>query len=228
MNVIIPGFAVTKELFSDFIKNIDDVVCLDNSSNTYKEINDKLNDISKDETEINLFGWSMGSLFALKWTIDNPGKIRSIFLTGATARFCEKPGYENGIQQKKLEQMIRMIKIKPEIVMNDFYKTILDKVPQNSKYLEILIGNMPDKNILLNGLNELGSIDLLNDVDKIDIPVYIFQGKSDVITPLKGAEILDGLLKHSTLKAIDGGHSLFLENPKLCADEWKDFLCTTR
>ncbi len=226
MNVIIPGFAVTGELFSDFLKLIPGTNFIPNASNKYEETKARLDDLSETYGTLNLFGWSLGSLFVLKWAVENPAKVKSIFLTGATARFCEKPGYENGIMEIKLKQMVRLVRIKPAAVMTDFYSTILEMTADREKYLNILIKNMPGTESLLNGLDELAKIDMLEHAQNIEQPVFIIHGKNDSITPLKGAEHLNGLLKNSTLEAIEGGHSIFLEKPETCAASWKDFLCT--
>ncbi len=224
--VIVPGFATNIKFFNEFISLNPDIEFISNKTNSYNEFVQKMNIISGQNEKLNIFAWSLGSLFSLKWTIENPDRINSLFLTGATARFCEKENYNNGISKNKLDQMIRLIKIKPEIVMNEFYSSLLNNVMEKEKYLSILIKNIPDNESLNNGLTELASIDLLNDLHKIKIPVFILQGNKDMITPLQGAEILNDSLKNSTLEEIDGGHSIFIEDKILCSSLWKDFLCS--
>jgi pimeloyl-[acyl-carrier protein] methyl ester esterase len=223
-NIIIPGFSTNSKLFEDFMKFFPDAEVLENKTNSYLEIKTQLDNKSNNEM-INLFGWSLGSLFALKYSIENPGKINSIFLTGATARFTEKENYSNGINRLKLEKMARLIERKKELVMNDFYNTILDKVKDKEKHLTILKENMSDEISLANGLNELLETDLLNRVSAIKIPVFICQGKADSTTPLAGAVILHELMKNSKLYIYEIGHCFFLENPELCAEKWKELIC---
>ncbi|OHD38561.1 MAG: hypothetical protein A2086_14720, partial [Spirochaetes bacterium GWD1_27_9] len=186
-NVIIQGFASNKFLFDDFIANFNDVVVLENNSYTYQEIEQKLNDLSQND-KLNIFGWSLGSLFALKWTVENPDTVLSLFLTGATARFCEKEGYQNKIPQIALQKMIRLIATRKKIVLSDFYNTIFEYTKGKEKYISQLLDSAPDEKNLINGLNELLNLDLLEEVNKIQVPTLICQGQFDKTTPLYNGE----------------------------------------
>lgn len=222
--LIIPGFASNINIFDNFKTFDNKIKIIDILDHKYETFNKSMLKFKHDK--INIFGWSMGSLFALKWSLKYPEKVSSLFLTGATARFCEKEGYYNGISEKKLKQMSLLIKRKTDAVLDDFYNTILKYTDEKGKYKNILMNNHPDIESLINGLDELKNIDLLEDIVKLNVPVFIFQGKNDNITPLKGAEILNGLIPGSKLKIYKGGHCSFLENPKLCFETWNNFLCT--
>ena len=227
INVIIPGFATEVSLFEDFLKLCPETIFIETPNYLYSDVENQLTKyIQKDKHKINIFGWSLGSIFALKWTINHKEFVSSLFLTGATARFCEKDDYKNNVKEDKLLQMLRLIKRRPQVVLNDFFNIILDKTKNKKKYFSILMNEIPDNDSLENGLNELLHIDLLNQVSNIETPVYIYQGNEDMITTIKGAEILHSLLPDSALHIYEGGHSSFLENPVKCADTWRKFLCT--
>jgi|GEM_PF-1471813 len=225
-NVIIPGFASDIILFKEFINNNPGTEFIDLSEYTYDEIKIKLNKVTGNNEKLNIFGWSLGSLFALRWTAENPDTVSSLFLTGATARFCEKEGYENGVSLKKLDQMIRLVSRKKEAVLMDFFNNVFEHVDNKEHYIDFLIAKSFETDHLINGLNELRDTDLLEIVKKIEVPVFIFQGKNDRITALSGAGYLNDSLKNSQLVVYNGGHSLFLENTGLCSEYWRDFLCT--
>jgi pimeloyl-[acyl-carrier protein] methyl ester esterase len=225
-NIIIPGFSANKLIFEDFLKRIPNFITLENVTNTYDEARKQLDEISLHE-KINIFGWSLGSLFALKYSLEKPENVSSLFLTGATARFTEKGNYTNGISQTALEKMSKLIIRRKELVMNDFYNTILEKTPDKEKYFEILVKNTGTEKSLSDGLKELKNIDLLDKVQNIRIPVLIYQGKYDKTTPLAGAEILKNHIAGSKLFVYEGGHCFFLERPETCAEKLKEFLCQT-
>ena len=52
-----------------FIKLHGDCSFIDNPDFSYVEVKNKLDGLND---KLNIFGWSLGSLFALKWTLDNP------------------------------------------------------------------------------------------------------------------------------------------------------------
>jgi len=226
-NIIIPGFSTNAEIFTDFIKLVPDCEILDNSHNSYSETKKQLDETAK-SCKINLFGWSLGSMFALKYSIDNPEKINSLFLTGATARFTNKAGYDNCIDKSVVEKMLRLIVRRKDLVTSDFYKTILEYTHDSQKYFDIMMQNTPDEKSLTNGLNELLELDLLDETDKITVPTLISHGKYDKTTPITGAEILKSKIKSSELKIYEGGHCYFLEKPTECAEVWNNFLCSLK
>jgi pimeloyl-ACP methyl ester carboxylesterase len=224
INVIIPGFSSNASIFSDFQNFFNDVQILENRSNSYDQAGIQLAELSKKD-KLNIFGWSLGSLFALKWSAENPDKVSSIFLTGATARFTESGDYKNGIPEKMLLKMKRLLPIKKQAVMNDFYNSVLEHVKNKKEHLEILLDNMPGSESLESGLNELLNLDLLEGAARINCPVYICHGRFDRITPLYGAFYLGGIVKTSRLYVYEGGHAFFLEQPEKCSELWKELLC---
>ncbi len=233
MKVIIPGFGTGKSLFKEFLKYNKETKFISIPGFSYKEAEESLLRLSEKTHKtytahgaLDIFGWSLGALFALKFAVLNPESVSSLFLTGATARFCKKTGYENGITQKKLKQMTVLIKRNKEVVMNSFYNSILKFVKNKGEYITMLCENLPDINALLTGLEELNNIDLLDCVGEIRVPVFILHGKYDRTTPPAGARILKDKIGAGVLKEPGGGHSLFIESPEMVAKEWKDFLCT--
>jgi pimeloyl-ACP methyl ester carboxylesterase len=243
INVIIPGFSTDKYFFYEFLElcrksyngqslseveetiQENDFIILDNKFNSYNDIGTQLNSCSVKYGAMNIFGWSLGSLFALKWTIENKKHVSSLFLTGATSRFTEKEGYDNGISKDILSKMTRLVKIRRDKVMSDFYNIILEKTGNIQKYHSKLMSQLPETGSLINGLNELLEIDITGVINTISIPVIIYQGQNDRTTPLYGAEFIAKEIKSSSLHLYDGGHCFFLEYPELCAKAWKDLIC---
>jgi len=222
MKVIIQGFGSKKFLFDDFIKYLDYVYILDNKTNSYEEIENQLNNIHKEKFDI--FAWSLGSLYALNYTLNYKNRVNSLFLVGATTRFTEKENYKNGIKLEMLQKMLLLIKKRKELVMKDFYNNIFKFVERKEEIIKKLIDDLPDEEILEIGLKALIEYDLLEKIDKIEIPVFICNGINDTITPKEGTIVIKENIKNCKLKLVDGGHSYFLEKPEDCAKLWKEFL----
>ena len=220
--IIIPGFGTDESIFPTTIK--EEALILPNKSHTYEETEKVLDNLNLRTKSCHILGWSLGALFALKWVSKNKNIVSTLFLTGATARFSQKINYDNGIPESVLFKMIKLVRKRKDLVMSDFYSSMLSHVENNEEYLDILMDKVPFEEILLNGLNELVRIDLLEEIKKIDIPVLIFQGIYDKITPLRGAEIMCDLMKNATLVKFEGGHVPFLEDPGECSAQWENFI----
>lgn len=212
--VVIPGFATGPSLFPSWPCTV-----LPNRTNSYAETAHHLASLAE-EGPLDLFGWSLGSLFGLRWTLEHPDTVRSLFLTGATARFTATPDYPNGIRTERLEQMARLLRTKPRETMTAFFLSFLPQGPSRDSLLHDLLDHLPDPPSLLTGLEELASIDLRDRLHIVSVPVRIVQGTHDHITPPFGAELLARRIPSATLELREGGHALFLEPPQTLGREW--------
>lgn len=66
--------------------------------------------------------------------------------------------------------------------------------------------------------------DLRGDAARISAPTLLLWGRRDQITPLRDGEEYHTLIKESRLEILEGGHFVFLEQPKTCADAITSFL----
>jgi pimeloyl-ACP methyl ester carboxylesterase len=162
----------------------------------------------------------MGTLFALRWTAERPESVKSLFLTGATARFCAAEGYENGIESAKLREMARLLVKNKDGVMRAFFSSFLEESSAKPAILARLMRNVPGPEILLSGLAELDGMDLLEEIPSIKARVRIVQGSRDRITPVFGAEEIAARLPGAELSVVDGNHAVFLEQPGVLEQEW--------
>jgi pimeloyl-ACP methyl ester carboxylesterase len=225
--ILIPGFGSCNQVF-DGLKHLPDmdIELLEIGDHSSRSIFMQLEACAERYDMFALAGWSLGSLYALQWTLANPGTVSSLFLTGATARFTSRTGYDNGIDPSVPAKMLRLVKRRPQLVMDDFYNSLLKSTIEAERYHWILMENMPDGDYLATGLEALIVIDLLDSLKNISKPVYIFHGNSDTITPPTGAEILADGISGSVLEFFEGGHSPWTECPHECISRWKEFACS--
>ncbi|HOV13871.1 MAG TPA: alpha/beta fold hydrolase [Spirochaetota bacterium] len=224
-NVVIPGFA-TKPFLFDGIKNrISDLEVLDLKEFTYDETKNLLDNLKKQGEKLNIIGWSLGSLFTLKWILENQDFVNSIFITGATSSFVERINYTNGIPSSVVEKMIRLIKAgKTKLVLNDFYNNCFFYVKKKDDIIKKLLSEEFEDIVLINGLSELLTTDLREKIKDINVKTMIYHGLNDKITPIYGAEFIHNNIKNSILIKVDCGHSYFLECEDDFVNRFKEFI----
>jgi len=217
-NLFLSGFGLDRELCTVFLDKAAGLEYIPNPDFSYAQLCRTLERYALAEEKINLLGWSLGALFALRWTLDHPGKVNALFLTGATARFCAAADYDNGIKEKTLKLMIRQLPVNPQVVMGNFYASALEGIQDKDRHITRLLENLPPIACLLNGLQELLQTDLLEQVAGIGIPVCIYQGVQDRITPFAGARVLQSRLPAASIIAEPaGGHCLPVSHPEKTA-----------
>lgn len=222
--ILIPGFAIKSFIFEDFRKNLNFIDILDLKEFTYKETADALFEISENNEKIKIIGWSLGSLFALKWTIENPQFVDSLFLTGATPCFTENETYKNTIKRATVERMIKFINGgRKTIILNDFYNNCFFYVNEKEQIIKSLMEDGIEEENLINGLNELLSINLIDNLKNIKVKTTIYHGENDSITPIYGSEVLHNNISNSILIRYSGGHSYFFEKSLEAERVLKDF-----
>jgi len=216
--ILIPGFATGPSLFSAW-PDLTGCEVLKNLTNSWQETKQALSERSAGQ-KLHIFGWSLGALFGLRWALENQDSVGSLFLTGATARFTRKDGYDAGAAEQTLKDMIRLVPSKRELVMRNFFSSFMDAVPERKTVLENLMTNCPGTDSLLAGLSELLETDLLDGLPGLRIPIRIVQGSGDRITPPAGAAWIADRVASAKLEFIEGGHGLFLEKPGKLEKEW--------
>jgi len=214
----LPGFATNALFYKEFLQYAPGLEYIPNPSFTYEEVKAALLKKAAGK-RIKLVGWSLGALYALRWASEHPQLTASLFLTGATARFCATADYNNGIREKTLLLMIKQLSANPGMIMENFYQSALAGVPDKQQKANALLdAQFPVEN-LLNGLQALQTTDLLAALTAIDVPVVIYQGVNDSITPLSGARILSSRLPAAALiEEPEGGHCLLLQYPEKTAE----------
>jgi pimeloyl-[acyl-carrier protein] methyl ester esterase len=225
-NLIITGFATTPAIFQSIISLIPHTEALEIPDFNYSTV-EKQMELHREHGKVNLLGWSLGSLYAIKWTLEHPGLVNTLTLLGATPSFTAKEGYDNGIPEAMLDKMIRLIRLKPKAVLKDFYQSIFRYTSQPEILMESQLANDFSDMALSEGLSALKQFDLRRDIGQIQCPVEIIHGSNDPITPLYGALWIAERITGSRLTVTEGGHCVFLENKDLFIDLWKKTISIT-
>ncbi len=139
---------------------------------------------------INITGWSMGASLGIMLTkyLDN---IKSLKLIGFS------PYFKQAHTPSTFLAFIRRFKKDFEGAMDEFRK---------NAYPFEFTAPYPEKDIALFILEEYYELDLRNMLKNVNIPITIFQGKNDEITPISEAYKSKELNPNINLIIYEGGH----------------------
>jgi len=154
-----------------------------------------------------LLGHSFGGSLAAKLALKYPKRITKLFLVGAA---CIR---KKTFKKKVLLVFSKVFKIFSYIPLfkKAFYKFVVKSDYPNTK------GFM--KKTYLNIIKE----DLINSLEKINIPTIIIWGENDNVIPLKYGQLINSKIKNSKLIVIPHGtHDLERKIPSILA---KKILC---
>ncbi|MFC7439881.1 alpha/beta fold hydrolase [Laceyella putida] len=158
-----------------------------------------------------LIGWSMGALLALQYAAAYSRQVTEIFAVSGTSQF---------IRQKRdlrvLERMMREVARDPKRVLREFDQrlfTVAEEERSNAECPRIR-RHLPEPDVLLAGLRYLKGYSIIEQVNRLELPIHLLSGAEDQICPVEGAESLHRLLPQSDLTVWpDAGHAPFLCQP---------------
>lgn len=165
---------------------------------------------SKNKENFFLLGHSFGGRIAIKWTAQNPEKIKGLILVGAA-----------GIRHKKSSLFSVFIPILKKLsflpgykfLRNFFYKYILRK----TDYLKV-------RGVMQETFKKIIKEDLTPYLSQIKTSTLIVWGKRDKTTPLSDGELMKKEIENSELEILEAGHSLYLEKPEILAEKIITFI----
>lgn len=146
-----------------------------------------------------LLGHSFGGSLSVAYCLKNQGKIKKLFLAGASC-----------IRKKTFKKSFLLVfsKIFKPLSFIPLLKKAFYKFVVKSDYLSAK-GFM--KKTYLNIIKK----DLSEELKNINVPTFIVWGEKDKITPLKQGEIINSKIKNSKMFVIkEVGHNLHREAPK--------------
>jgi pimeloyl-ACP methyl ester carboxylesterase len=160
-----------------------------------------------------LVGHSMGGAITQTLALRHPEVLKAIVLVGTGARLKVLPSILEGINNFKttVEMITRLAfsqKASPMLI---------------ERGIEYLM-HCPPK-VLLGDYTACDRFDLMDEIEKIELPTLIVCGEDDTLTPVKYSEFLHGRIRGSTLRVIPGaGHMVMLESPEAFNEALRAFI----
>lgn len=164
--------------------------------------------------EVFLVGHSMGGAIVQTMALKYPEAIKGIILVGTGARLRVLPMILNGIREN-FEKTVRQInemhfsrKVSPDLL---------------AKSLEYMLKVRPD--ILYGDYLACDRFDIMQEVEKIDLPALILCGDEDQLTPVKYSQFLRDRIRASRLEVLPGaGHMVMMESPSAFNETIREFI----
>lgn len=188
----LPGFGQSDEPQRPF--NLDD----------YLEILDQIIKQYKIENPL-ILGHSFGGRIAIKYQSVYKKASKLVLVSSAGIRPKRSFSYYYRVYQYKLYQ--RIFKLKP-------FRKWRDQVLSKFGSTDYQNASPMMKQVLVNVVNE----DLTPHLKQIDIPVLLFWGEKDTVTPIEQAKRMEKYLRDGGLVIVPGsGHFPYLDQPYLLA-----------
>lgn len=151
--------------------------------------------------KINLIGFSLGGVIALDFALKYPGKVSSLVLMSSFAKI-----------DNHLMSVFDKFKNALNMSFEEFYDVILpmvlcsDVIDANHDELELLkqsASQTANTQAYIKAIDACLNFDVENKLSKIEIPVLIFGGKYDEITPIAFQRDICNSIKSSKLIVFD-------------------------
>jgi pimeloyl-ACP methyl ester carboxylesterase len=165
-------------------------------------------------SKVTLVGHSMGGAIVQTLTLTHPEVIKKIVLVGTGARLKVFPMILNGIQNNFKETVRKITQFAySRKVSSDLIERAISDLMQCRP--EVLYGDFL----------ACDRFDIMNEVDKIDLPTLVLCGDEDELTPVKYSQFLHSRIKHSKLEILpNAGHMVMMESPKAFDEKIGEFI----
>ena len=174
-------------------------------------------------------GWSLGSMISIGAALRKSAQCKAVLAVSPTAKFCcdaEKESALNGLRDSVQSDAKKAVsRFRRAMASAENRRTVGKKISE--MHSEIAGDrNTVNRETLLAGLEILSTTDLIEEVNKIDVPVRIVSGEEDTIIPCSSGEKLHQLIPNSTYTTLPCGHVPFLECPQRFMEQLFEFAKT--
>jgi pimeloyl-ACP methyl ester carboxylesterase len=166
--------------------------------------------------QIFFVGHSMGGAIVQTLALTHPEVMKGIVLVGTGVRLKVLPLILDGIKNN-FEEIVQKI--------NQFAysrKTPSDFIGKGISYM---LQCRPE--VLYGDFLACDRFDLMEEVEKIDLPTLILCGEDDQLTPLKYSQFLQNRIKGSKLEVLsNAGHMVMMESSQAFNEKIRGFIMT--
>jgi len=219
---LIPGLMCDERLWTrlkPYLENTYELIHLEipltsNFDEIIKILDDKI-----DEDKINLFGFSFGAYISSYYAVNNPKKVKRLFLNAGTPSV---------MTEKEIEKRNNILEM-----MNNFgfqgisskkVASLLEKTNQNDEDMISTIKSMYSdlgKDVYISQMKTINNrIPLENDLISLNIPIKMFYSTNDRLLNYKS---LDNFKKEhnniTKIARVGTSHMIPLEMPQLLSEE---------
>jgi pimeloyl-ACP methyl ester carboxylesterase len=165
-------------------------------------------------SKVFLVGHSMGGAITQTVALTHPEVVKGIVLVGTGARLKVLPLILNGIKTN-FEETVRKI--------TQFAYSRKTPSEMIDRGVTDMMRCRPE--ILYGDFLACDRFDLMNEVEKIDLPTLILCGNEDELTPVKYSQFLHSRMKGSRLELLPGaGHMVMMESAGIFNEKIGEFV----
>jgi pimeloyl-ACP methyl ester carboxylesterase len=161
-----------------------------------------------------MVGHSMGGAITLKFALTYPEYLKAIVLVDTGAKLRVAPIIFEEIK-RNYGNVIELMK----------KYAFSEKTPIEIKNKTVEIMKRVKPEVFYGDFEACDKFDVMESLNKINLPTLIICGKDDLLTPVKYSEYLRANIPNSTLKVLDdAGHMVMLEKPEEFNKILEDFV----
>lgn len=179
---------------------------------------------------VNVCGWSLGGLIALRWGQLAPRQVRRLALVASTPCFTEREDWLFGMSADSLRQFAAELERGHVATLRRFLALQMRGSVNERELLADLRTRLfsrgePDVGALRGGLEILRDVDLRAELPAIRQPALLIAGERDKLTVPEASFYMAQTLVDARVVEIAGAaHALFLSHPEAFVGQITDFL----
>ena len=165
-------------------------------------------------SKVTLVGHSMGGAIVQTLALTHPEVINKIVLVGTGAKLRVFPMILDGIKNnfketvRKITQFAYSRKVSSDLI---------------ERGISDLMQCRPE--VLYGDFLACDRFDIMNEVEKIDLPTLVLCGDEDELTPVKYSQFLHRQIKHSKIEILsNAGHMVMMESPQAFNEKIGEFI----
>jgi pimeloyl-ACP methyl ester carboxylesterase len=159
-------------------------------------------------------GHSMGGAITQTLALRHPEALKAIVLVGTGAKLKVWPLILEGLQNNFKDAVEKITRL----AFSQKASSVL--IERGIEYLM----RCPPK-VLFGDYRACDRFDLMDEIEKIELPTLIVCGEDDTLTPVKYSEFLHSRIRGSTLRVLPGaGHMVMLESPEAFNEALRTFI----
>ena len=177
-------------------------------------------------------GWSLGGLFALQAALHHPAQIPALVMLCASARFVRAAHWRYGVSAEIFATFAAGLREDYHATLERFialeaYGTSRARAAVRTLRAELLTRGQPSAETLARGLALLQTVDLSDDLPRLQVPSLWIAGRRDRLVDPRAVRDASMLAPGGNFVQIEhGGHAPFLTDTDQVSTAIRAFLST--